>query len=180
MADPFDSLQRAVSARVSLRPADVDLLRLSFQPVGVPRRGYYLRPADTRSRIGFLAVGCLAASQINGRGEVTVHIFTEDSFVADYCSYLTVTPSVQSIRAIEDCALLVSDRQAIDRLYDAVPAWERLGRLIAEEVYRCAHVRTASLMHDSAEDRYGKLVDDRPELAKWPGFHSPLSPPTSV
>ena len=164
MVDPFDSLERAVSARVSLRPADADLLRLSFQRVDVARRGYYLRPGETCSRIGFLAAGCLAASESNGRGEVTVHIFIEDSFVADYYSYLTVTPSVQSIRAIEDSALLVADRQAIDRLYDAVPSWERLGRLIAEEVYMCAHVRTASLMHDSAEDRYAKFVNDRPEL----------------
>jgi CRP-like cAMP-binding protein len=106
----------------------------------------------------------LTASYNHEKAEVTTHIFVDGSFVADYYSYLTATPSRQSIRAVEDCALVVADRRAVSRLYESVPVWERLGRMIVEEVYLCAHERTESFLHDAPEQRYLKLAETQTGL----------------
>jgi CRP-like cAMP-binding protein len=164
--DPFDGLHAFVASHVPLSAADWDAIRAAFELSTVRRKGMYLQPGETCDRIAFLAQGCLTASYTTAKADVTTHIFVDGSFVADYYSYLTATPSRQTIRAVEDCALLAADRRAVSHLYESVPVWERLGRMIAEEVYLCAHERTASFLHETPEQRYVKLADTQRELLK--------------
>ena len=164
MSDPIDGLRAFIAARVRLSAGDWDAIRAAFEASTVRRKGLYLHPGETCDRIAFLARGCLTVSYNNEKADVTTHIYVDGSFVADYYSYLTATPSRQSIRAVEDCALLIADRRAVSRLYESVPVWERLGRMIAEEVYLCAHERTESFLRDTPEQRYLKLAETQPGL----------------
>ena len=162
--DPVDGLHAFIAARVPLSAGDWGTIRAAFQPSTLRRKSLYLRPGETCDRLAFLARGCLTASYTHDKAEVTTHIFVDGSFVADYYSYLTATASRQSIRAVQDCALLIADRRAVSGLYESVPVWERLGRMIAEDVYLCAHERTESLLHDTPEQRYLKLAKTQPDL----------------
>jgi CRP-like cAMP-binding protein len=164
--DPFDGLHAFIASRVPLSAGDWDAIHAAFDASTLRRRDLYLQPGETCDRIAFLAQGCLTASYGTAKADVTTQIFVDGSFVADYYSYLTATPSRQSIRAVEDCVLLTSDRRAVSRLYEIVPVWERLGRMIAEEVYLCAHERTASFLYETPEQRYLKLAETQRELLK--------------
>jgi CRP-like cAMP-binding protein len=162
--DPIDGLRAFIAARVPLSAGDWDAIRAAFEASTLRRKGLYLQPGEICDRLAFLAQGCLTASYNHEKADVTTHIFVDGSFVADYYSYLMATPSRQSIRAVEDCALVIADRRAVSRLYESVPVWERLGRMIVEEVYLCAHERTESFLHDTPEQRYLKLVETQPGL----------------
>src|ERR1700730_1689425 len=162
--DPVDGLHAFIAARVPLSAGDWVTIRAAFEASTLRRKDLYLRPGETCDRIAFLAQGCLTASYDHEKADVTTHIFVDDSIVADYYSFLTATPSRQRIRAVQDCALLIADRRAVSRLYESVPVWERLGRMIAEEVYLCAHERTESFLHDTPEQRYLKLTETQPAL----------------
>jgi CRP-like cAMP-binding protein len=166
VADAFEDLGRYARARTSMPAGDWERVRAAFSPLRVAKKSAYLRPGETCDRIAFLSRGCLIASYSNDKADMTTHIFVESSFVADYYSYLSQTPSRQTIRAVEDCELLVAGRPAMDALYETVGGWERLGRAIAEEVYICAHDRTHSLLHDTPELRYQKLVATEPDLLR--------------
>jgi CRP-like cAMP-binding protein len=95
---------------------------------------------------------------------MTGHIFFEDEFVADYQSFLTQQPSLVTIQALEASELLCLSHQAIQTLYEVVPAWQKMGRLIAESVYLCAQKRTASLLLDTPEARYMNLLNEHPDI----------------
>jgi CRP-like cAMP-binding protein len=164
VADAFEDLGRYARARTSMTADDWQRVRAAFSNLRITKKNVYLRPGETCDRIAFLSGGCLIASYTTDKADATTHIFVERCFVADYHSYLSRTPSRQTIRAVEDCELLVADRAAMDALYATVAGWERLGRAIAEEVYVCAHDRTHSLLHDNPEERYQKVVATEPEL----------------
>jgi CRP-like cAMP-binding protein len=163
-ADGFDQLRSFIEARVSLSAADWAKVRDCFVPRRLARKEFYLRPGDNCSTVAFLARGCLNAYYEDDRAEMTMHIFFDDSLVADYSSFLTGARSDQAIRAIEDCDLVVAERAAISALYQSVSVWERFGRLIAEDVYRCAHRRTMSFLIESPQERYLSLVSSRADV----------------
>lgn len=82
-----------------LTVVDWAAIQAVFETLTVRRKGLYLQSGRTCDRVAFLAHGCLAASSTHAQADVTTHIFLGGSFVADYYSYLTCTPSLQDICA---------------------------------------------------------------------------------
>ena len=71
---------------------------------------------------------------LNGQ-EITKCFAFENSYISEYVSFLTRTPSIHYIRAMEDCELIELHYNKVQRLYAHYPVWEKFGRLIAEALF---------------------------------------------
>lgn len=69
-----------------------------------------------------------------------------------------------AIQALSDCELLVIAFADLQQLYEEVPAVERFARIIAEQKLIELHERTAGFLLDSAEERYAKLLQQKPNI----------------
>lgn len=88
-----------------------------------------------------------------------------------YQSFLTGQPSIQYIDALEDTELFVMPRADLQAFYNEQPVFERFGRLIAENVVIGSQHRTASLLFDTPEERYLKLIAERPKVVERIPLH---------
>jgi len=112
----------------------------------------------------FLQTGLVRSYSFRDGKEIT-HTFYEDKslFYDDY-SFLTQKPCKKTFEALEDCDLLVVNREDLFSLYDEYKCFERLGRRAVE----IAHINMIEdierLILGSAEQNYLYIINNTPKL----------------
>jgi len=131
----------------------------------------FLQAGEVCTHIAFINKGCLRYYYLKDGNEFNGQFFFEGSWVGDYQSFLTGQPAVQHIDALENTELLVIRRDDLQALYAEQPQFERFGRLLAENVVIGSQRRTASLLFETPEERYLKLIAERPKVVERIPLH---------
>lgn len=88
-------------------------------------------------------------------------------FITDYSSLINQTKTDKYIECIENCTAYCLSRERMYALYEKGDvSFERLGRLMAEQLFLAWNQRSKSLLMDNASERYIKLIQNRPHLAQ--------------
>lgn len=98
-----------------------------------------------------------------GEEKITAFFFAGD-FVTNYRSFLTGKPSDYYIEALQDALIYRINLVQLQALYDKHKTIERLGRLIAENLYLVVANRLDSFMFETPADRYNALVNRNSKL----------------
>ncbi len=112
----------------------------------------------------FINQGCLRYFYLVDGEEKTGQFFFEGDWYTDFASFISGKPSDESIQALEECSLLVLSRQNLLELFDHIPAFERFGRLAAERAVLGLKARNTALINESPEQRYLRLLKNRPKV----------------
>ena len=96
--------------------------------------------------------------------EITGQFFFENGWYTDYESFLLQKPSKQNIDALEPTELILLSKSDLFNLYITIPKFEKFGRIMAENAFMGLRNRTELLTQQSAEERYLKLVKERPKV----------------
>jgi CRP-like cAMP-binding protein len=123
-----------------------------------------LRSGDSCTSIYFINSGCLRYFYLVDGEEKTAQFFFENGWYTDYESFLSGDPTENFVDAIEDSELLCLEKTELQTLYSTVPKFERFGRIMAENAYLGIRYRTKTLTNLNAEQRYLKLISDRPKV----------------
>jgi CRP-like cAMP-binding protein len=99
----------------------------------------------------------------DGEEKITAFNFKGD-FVSNYRSFLTGNPSDHFIEAMQDAVIYKINLQELNSLYDKHKNIERLGRLIAENLYLMVASRLDSFMFHTPEERYKALIERNSRL----------------
>lgn len=111
--------------------------------------------------IGFIVKGSVRYYYIKDGEEITGYFSFENEYVSSYKSYLTESPSLTYIQALEDTELITITRKNMDlMLANPMLAYkmERFGRLIAEHYLICYEDRVSSFITKTPEERYMDLL----------------------
>lgn len=162
--DRLDCVRADVARRVRISDAEWAAVARAFVPRTLARKQLLLRQGEVCSFVGFVNRGCLRSFHTTESRDMTGHFFFDQTWVSDYYSFLTRTPSLQNIETLEESEVLMMAHANVETLYRTIPAWQEFGRLIAEEIYVCAHRRSVSFLIDSPEMRYQTLVAERPDV----------------
>lgn len=109
---------------------------------------------------------------IDGR-DVTFFFFFKGEFAVDYESFLTEQDSPLLLEALTDCEYLTLTKRSLLELYNTGEgAYQKLGRVMAEEAYKSATNRLKQYQADPLIVRYQKLLEKEPELFQQiPQYH---------
>lgn len=102
-------------------------------------------------------------SIIDGVEKITSFSFSGD-FITNYRSFLTGNPSEHNIEALTDGVIYKIKLDQLQKLYDKHQTIERLGRLIAENLFLVVANRLDSFMFKTQAERYEDLVKRNPKL----------------
>lgn len=128
------------------------------------KREFLLRQGELCDFLAFIGEGaCRFYYEKEGVEKVTAFFFQGD-FVTNYRSFLNNRPSEHFIETMSDAKVYVISKTDLHRLYDKHQAIERLGRLIAENLYLTVAQRLDSFMHDTPEERYASLLNRNSRL----------------
>ena len=134
---------------------------------------YFIRSGDTSQYLGFVNAGLLRFFYQSPRGsEFNKSFSQENGFVGAYSAFITKEKTRFSIQALEECYLLEARFSDIVALYDRHKCWEKLGRILAEQLYIKKEQREAEFLLDDAETRYLNFRNQYPGLEdRLPQYH---------
>lgn len=160
-----DALIAAFRALVPLPATDEAELRRAFSTQAVPARSYLLAQGDICQGLYFVGRGLVRVGLVDPQGtDITTHFVAEHQFVTSYESFLLDQPSPFFIQALEACTLLRIDRYGLQQLYARTASGDRLGRLVAEQLYIGLNRRLVAFYTQSPEARYQELLVTEPHL----------------
>jgi CRP-like cAMP-binding protein len=138
-----------------------------FKPRELNKGDHFLEEGNGCKHLAFIMKGAMMCYYIRD-GKRYIDEFSLDyEFITDYSSFLTQAPSNKNIQCIEDTLLYTISFEKLNALYKTNdPAFEKLGRTMAEQLYLVWHEKSKSLLMDSASERYTKLIANRSHLPR--------------
>lgn len=167
----FDRLKSSLERLLPLTREEFVYFVTLLSPRKLTKHEPFLRAGEVCREIAFINQGCIRYYYLKDGDEFNGQFFFEGSWIGEYQSFLTGQPSVQYFDALEDSELLVMQHTDLQKLYDELPTFERFGRKLAENVVIGSQRRTASLLFDTPEERYLKLITERPKVIERIPLH---------
>ncbi|RIV17788.1 Crp/Fnr family transcriptional regulator [Fibrisoma montanum] len=167
----FDRLKTSLERLLPLTREEFVYFVTLLTPRKLAKHEYFLRAGEVCTQIAFINQGCLRYYYLKDGDEFNGQFFFEGAWIGDYQSFLTGQPSIQYFDALEDAELLVMQHTDLQNLYAELPKFERFGRVLAENVVIGSQRRTASLLFDTPEERYLKLIKERPKVMERIPLH---------
>ena len=165
----FVSLKSVVDTLVA--PAEDEWRQFAslFHMRSLKEGEFLIRSGETSNYFGFVNVGLLRFFYQSASGKYNKSFALENNFIAAYSAFLTNTKTRFSIQALEESHLLLAKLEDLLQLYDQHNCWEKLGRILAEQLFIKKEQREAEFLLDDAETRYRNFQ------AQYPGLEERLT-----
>ena len=162
---PFIAIKQVLSQLVSPPDPELDEFLKLFQVRSIEKGAYFVRAGDRSTELAFVNAGLLRFFYQTTDGKESYKSFVaENQFTAAYSAFLTGMPTRFSIQALEECHLLICDLHMVVNMFDRHDCWERLGRILAEQLFIKKEAREAEFLLDDAETRYRNFQKQYPGL----------------
>ncbi len=156
-----------ISEIIELTEADKEVFINNCLIKKLKKRQFFLQEGDICKYAGFVSKGCLKTYTVDKNGDEHVfQIALEGWWVSDMYSHLTGEPANFTIEALEDCEIVVMDKEAREKILKEVPGYERFHRILLEKNYVATQRRVNSMLSSSAEERYLAFIEKYPQIVQ--------------
>lgn len=162
--DEFTSLRNYVSRFITFTEEEWRVHQSILARRFLKKGEFVLRAGEVCNHVTFLNKGFVRVYNIVNDEELTANFGFEGNYVTDYTSFVSRQPSLDYIIAMEDLEILQLNYVDMQAAYEKHPVWQKFGRLIAEYILIFATERSRSFLFLSPEERYLKLMKDRPKV----------------
>lgn len=157
--DKIHRLRKCIEPIISLTDEELLIASNAFRFKTIKKNDFFLLEGQVCDYIGLLLSGVLIyVKTLQNGDEVSIHFAFEGDWVNNNLSRLNNTPSKISIKAIEDAEVLIIKQEDIDELYDQIPKFERLGRILTEQAFIKFVEQTIEFQTLTAKERYENLL----------------------
>lgn len=137
----------------------------SFRPKRMLKRQFFLQEGNVCRDVAFVEKGALCSYSLDAKGNQHVIRFAFDGWwVADLQSFFTEKPSTFHIEVLEECELLLLEREKHEELIQEIPSYERYHRIILQNAYVALQQRVENALGRTAEEKYARLMEYKPDL----------------
>lgn len=131
----------------------------------VHKKEYLLKQNDVNSCIGFISKGMFRYTRIDNIGnEHIVGYSFEKEFVGEYAANLCNRESLVNIQAITDSDVYIIKYADMIKLWNSSMEYQRLGRIVAEQLFVMTYRRLIDSYCCTPEERYIDLMKRYPNL----------------
>jgi hypothetical protein len=95
---------------------------------------------------------------------VTTEFYSDRQVVFEVGSFFTKVPSTENFQALENCSGWFINYDQLNMLFHSIPEFREFGRMILVRGFISFKQRTLSLINETAEQRYERLISSRPEI----------------
>lgn len=163
----FEQIDKYVANCISLTPEELNLFHSLLKVKRVRKRNYLLQEGEICDFEAYIVKGCIRTYYLSDDGAETILSFAiEDWWVSDLYSFTEQKPSSMFIESIEDCELLVIDHKSKAELFQKIPKFEMLFRLLVQRSLFALQKRFHSLISQTAEQRYLAFIDKYPQIVQ--------------
>jgi CRP-like cAMP-binding protein len=129
----FEAIDRFVATYIHLTEEELSFFHSLLRHRHVKKRTFLLQEGEICDFEAFILKGCIRSYYLDKEGVETILLFAvEDWWVSDLTSFSQRTPSNLFIETLEDCELLSIDYAGKALLFEKVPAFEKMFRLLVQ------------------------------------------------
>jgi CRP-like cAMP-binding protein len=162
-----DLLLKNISKHISLTVDEKEFFISLLKTKSLKKGEYLLREGDVCKYESFVIKGCLKSYYEDDNGaEHIVDFLVEEWWADDLYSFFTQTKSKSNIRALENTEVLQISKDDLETLYQRIPKFERLFRLIFQRAYISQRDQITLMLSTPAEERYIQFLKKKPYATK--------------
>ena len=151
---------------VNLSENDWQLFASKLERFECPKRSILFKTGKTEKYLSFIEKGIVRFYLPRSDYELTFAFVFENAFVSAYDSFLTQTPSTYNVETLADTQLWRIHYNHLQEIYNKSEAGNTIGRFAGEELFLKKSKRELSLLTETAEQRYLKLLNEQPHLVQ--------------
>lgn len=162
----LDKLALAFAQFAGLPPEEFELSVNMWTPQQYKKGDYFNEYKMVCKYLGFVSEGVFRSYTIDGKTgeEKNVFLYSNNQFVVSFKSFINQTPCDYRTQAMTNANVLSIHITDLMALYKKSHAWERFGRLLAQEAFNVAMERTESFLFKTPEERYLHLINHHPDI----------------
>lgn len=142
-----------------LKKDELNFIKDNLSITQLGKRQFYLKSGQIQKEMTFVHKGLLKSYYIDKQGKkVTISFIDENSYAADYPSFIQQKPSKYYIETIEPSIMVNLSYTAMQKAYENYKNFENYGRLIAEQILLKKQDRIESFLFENAEERYIRFI----------------------
>jgi len=157
-------VRRTIERYVQLTDPEWALIGPHWRSYSFERGAYVTKAGHVENRFYIVSEGVQRLSFNHDGEDICVGFSYGGSWSGAYDSFVSRKPGRFDVVALSDSVLIGIEHADLYRLYDEVPAMDRWGRLILEELLLGRATREIEQLSLSAEERYANLVARSPHL----------------
>lgn len=170
MAKPyrmFELIDQFVTKHIALTEEEVTFFHSLLKFKKVKKKNFLLQEGEICDFEAFIVKGCTRTYYIDKEGYETILLFgVEGWWVSDIGSFSEQKPSMQFIETVEDCELLLIDYRSKSLLFEKIPAFERVFRLLVQRSLSVLQQRFYASVSQTAEERYRDFIERYPAVVQ--------------
>ena len=156
------NIERLINPSAQEKAALENILRTRT----IKKQELFLKEGEICQRIAFIEKGSVRYYyQLDDR-EICKDFIFENGLIGSFASFFSQEPSALNIQALEDTEIVEMNYDDVINLYDNYPAWQKLGRIIAQDQFVRSEKREAALLKDQPEIRFRALIAEHPKIFK--------------
>jgi len=160
----IDFFRSHLNSLVSLEPLEWEMLNTFLSVAEYGEKEILDREGGESENLYFLISGAIRTFRtINGK-DYTYNLYSSPRFIANIKSLICKSPSMHSIQSLSKSIVIVLRFIDAQKLYDILPKYERIGRLLTESVLLQEVSRIDELTCYEPYERFLRIQKTNPEL----------------
>jgi len=136
-----------------------------WQTKKLRRKQFLQQEGEVTKNVVFVVSGLLRMYSIDKNGFEHILQFAPPGWwIGDIKSYLSQQPGNLYVDTLEDCEILLMEKDQLDQLYRNVPSFERFFRILAENSLATYQQRLIDILSLPAIERYNNFCRLYPSL----------------
>ena len=158
-------LLKNIATHISLTAEEEAYFASFLQYKSIRRKHFLYQEGDVNTFQAFVVEGCLRSYSLDKNGFEHVLQFAPPGWwIGDMQSIITQLPGTLYIDAIDDTAIILLFRPDLEKIYTAVPKFERFFRILAENALATYQHRLIGNLSLPAKERYENFCRLYPSL----------------
>lgn len=166
----MEAIRRQFEQIVDLSEDDWHNFSTKLSRQAFSKKAMLLRKGQTENYLSFIEKGIVRFYIPGVNNDLTFSFAFENSFVSAYDSFLAQTPSQYCVETLSETVLWRMSHAGLQTVYRETAAGNTIGRKAGEELFLKKAQRELSLLNETAEERYLKILREQPRLLQ----HIPL------
>jgi len=137
-----------------------------LQARSIKKGDYLLKEGEVCNFIAFVELGAFRFYLNRDGEEVMLGFYFKGDFAGNYRSFLVDQPSKESIQALKDARVHLIYKLDLLQLYDKFHKADRLGRMVAEQLFLTMAKRMDAMQYATPEERYKDMLSRNSLLLK--------------
>jgi len=160
-------LKENIANHIDLSAPDLAQFCELFAQKSIKKKEFLLYEGDVCKFEAFVIKGLLRVYHIDANGFDKVLYFAVESWwLTDIDSFTNQTPSQLCIEALEDSELLIISKRNKELAYEAIPAVEKLFRIMTQKTHVALQRRMIDNLSKTADQRYLDFIEKYPKLSQ--------------